>query len=105
LGFRLPTSTHKKFHVDKTSEMPQGGLINTSQFGYKEMDDFGTWNVQTIFETGALISSLSQQKKYMLDITALQKTRWQQGKDLMDMKSHTLFCSAKENGTRGICGR
>jgi len=56
-------------------EIPQGGLINTSQSSYKEKDDFGAWNIRTLFETGALISSLSQQKKYTLDITALQKTR------------------------------
>ena len=30
---------------------------------------------------------------------ALQETRWQ-GKDIMDMKSHTLFYSGKEEGTR-----
>jgi len=30
---------------------------------------------------------------------ALQETRWQ-GKDIMDMKSHTLFCGGKKGGTR-----
>jgi len=30
---------------------------------------------------------------------ALQETS-RQGKDIMDMKSHTLFCSGKEEGTR-----
>jgi hypothetical protein len=38
-------------------------------------------------------------KKYRLNITALQETRWQ-GKDLMDMKSHTIFYDGKEKGTR-----
>jgi exonuclease III len=42
---------------------------------------------------------LSQLKQYELDITALQETRWQ-GKDIMDMKSHTLFYSGKQEGTR-----
>ena len=52
-----------------------------------------------MFKTGALLSLLSQLKQYKLDITALQETRWQ-GKDIMDMKSHTLFYSSKEGGTR-----
>ena len=52
-----------------------------------------------MFKTGALLSLLSQLKQYKLDITALQETRWQ-GKDIMDMKSHTLFYSGKEEGTR-----
>ena len=42
---------------------------------------------------------LSQLKEYRLAITALQETRWQ-GKDVMDMKSHTLLYSGKEGGTR-----
>jgi exonuclease III len=62
---------------------------------------FGTWNVRTLFKTGALISLLSQLKEYRLGITALQETRWQ-GKDVMGMKSHTLFYSGKEEGTREL---
>ena len=41
----------------------------------------------------------SQLNKYRLAITALQETRWQ-GKDIMDIKSHTLFYSGKEKGVR-----
>jgi exonuclease III len=44
---------------------------------------------------------LPQLKEYRLGITALQETRWQ-GKDIMDMKSHTLFYSGKEEGTREL---
>ena len=46
-----------------------------------------------------MLSLLSQLKEYRLTITALQETRWQ-GKDIMDMKSHTLFYSGKEEGSR-----
>jgi exonuclease III len=42
---------------------------------------------------------LSQLKEYRLARTALQETRWQ-CKDIMDMKSHTLFYSGKEKGVR-----
>jgi exonuclease III len=52
-----------------------------------------------VLKPGALLSSLSPLKQYKLDITALQETRWQ-GKDIMDMKSHMLFYSGKEEGTR-----
>jgi hypothetical protein len=40
------------------------------------------------FKTGVLISLLSQLKQYRLDITGLQGTRLE-GKDIMDVKSHT----------------
>ena len=56
---------------------------------------FGTWTVRTLYKTGALLSLLLQLKEYRLAIMALQETRWQ-GKDIMDMKSHTLFNSGKE---------
>jgi hypothetical protein len=38
-------------------------------------------------------------KQYRVAITAIQETRWQ-GKDIKDMKSHTLFYSGKEEGSR-----
>jgi len=37
----------------------------------------GTWNVQTLFKTTALISLLFQLKQYRLRVTALQETRLQ----------------------------
>ena len=49
---------------------------------------FGTWNVRTLFKTGALISLLSQLKQCRICIIALQATKWQ-GKDIMDMTSLT----------------
>jgi exonuclease III len=60
---------------------------------------FGTWNVQTLYKTGALLSVLSPLKEYRLAIMAIQETRWQ-GKDIQDMKSHTLFYSGKEEGSK-----
>jgi len=80
--------------------MPQMGLATRRQPGCKEKElIFGTWNVQTLFKTRALLLLLSQLKEDRLAITALQETRWQ-GKDIMDMKSHTLFYSGKEGRTR-----
>jgi exonuclease III len=89
-------------YVEKSSKMPQKGLVNRRQPGYKDKDlIFGIWNVQTLFKTVALISLFSQLKEYRLGITALQETRWQ-GKDITDMKSHTLFYSGKEEETREL---
>ena len=59
---------------------------------------FGKRNVRILFKTGALLSVLSLLKEYRLAITALQETRCQ-GKDLMDMKSHTHLHWERE-GTR-----
>jgi exonuclease III len=60
---------------------------------------FGTWNFRTLYKTGTLLSLLSQLKEYRLAIMVIQETRWQ-GKDIKDMKSHTLFYSGKEEGSR-----
>jgi hypothetical protein len=81
--------------------MPRIGLTNRRP-DYREKEFiFGTWNVRTLFNTGALLSMLSQLKDYRLQITALRDIRWQ-GKDIhvMDKKSHTLFHSGNEEGTR-----
>ena len=75
--------------------------INRQRPGCKEKElIFGTWNVRTIFRTGGLLSLLSQLNEYRIAITALQETRWMQGKDIMHMKSHTLCYSGKEKGVR-----
>jgi hypothetical protein len=51
--------------------------INSRRPGCKEKElIFGTWNVRTLFRTGALLSLLSQLKEYRLAITALQETRY-----------------------------
>jgi hypothetical protein len=83
--------TPEKIYVQKTSETPRTGSINRRRLGCKEKElIFGTWNVRTSYRTEALLSLLSQLKEYRLAITALQETRWQ-GKDIMDMKSHTIL--------------
>ena len=93
--------TLEKTYVQKTSEMPRMESINKQRPGCKEKElIFGTWNVRTLFRTGALLSLLSQLNEYRIAITALQETRWLQGKDIMHMKSHTLCYSDKEKGVR-----
>ena len=73
--------TIKKIYTEKTSNMLRMGKVNRRQPGYnKQTLIFGTWNVWILFKTRALISLISQLKLWMLNITALQETRWQ-GKD------------------------
>jgi len=87
--------------------MPRMDSINRRRPGCKEKElIFGTWNVRTLFRTGALLSLLSQLKEYRLAITALQKTRWRQGKAIMDMKSQTFLQWQRKGSQRiwgGIC--
>jgi hypothetical protein len=52
----------------------------------------GTWNVPILYKTGALLSLPSQLKEYRYAVTAVQ--------DIQDVKSHTLFYSGKEEGSR-----
>jgi len=68
-----------KIFVKKPSKMPRTVLISRRRCGYMEKDlKCGTWNVQTRFNTTALISLLFQLKQYRLSVTALQETRPQQ---------------------------
>jgi hypothetical protein len=74
------TSPHTKLMLRKSQRLPQAGLINRRQSGYKEKDlTFDTWNIQTLFKTGALISLLSQLKPRTTGIHRLENTSQVQG--------------------------
>lgn len=59
--------------------------------------EFGTWNVRTLYKTGALLSVISQIQKYNISVTAVQETRWH-GSGISDMKKHTVLYSGKNKG-------
>ena len=62
VGVKL-NSPHTKLISRKSQRLPQTGLINRRQSGYKEKDlTFDTWNIQTLFKTSELVSLLSQLK-------------------------------------------
>jgi hypothetical protein len=62
-GVRPTTSPSKNVYVEKPSKMPRMGLINRRRSGFKEKGFiFGTWNVRTLFKTGALTYLPSQFK-------------------------------------------
>lgn len=60
-------------------------------------NDFGTWNVRSLYKTGALRALLQEIDKYNIDLIALQETRWI-GNAIYDYKGHTVIYSGKENG-------
>ena len=62
LGVKL-TSPQTRLMLRKSQRLPQTELINRTRSGYKEKDlTFDTWNSQTQFKAGALISLFSQLK-------------------------------------------
>jgi len=75
-GLRMKlTSPHTKLMLRKSQRLPQAGLINRRQSGYKEKDlTFDTWKIQTLFKTGGLISLLSQVKPRTTGIHHLENT-------------------------------
>lgn len=60
---------------------------------------FGSWNVRSLFRTGSIKTLLTELTKYKLDIVAIQESKLL-GKEIMDMKTHTIFKSGKIEGNR-----
>lgn len=56
-----------------------------------------TWNVQTMNESGKLEEVIGQQKKYQVDIMAVQEIRWKR-KGTLDSDDHALYYSGSERG-------
>jgi len=52
----------------------------------------GSWNVLSLYQSGALKMLLSQLDSYKMDITAIQEIRWT-GEGIIDKKNHTIFYS------------
>jgi len=62
-------------NVQKTSDMPPTESINRRRPGCKEQElIFGTWNVRTLFKTGALLS-LSTMKQNKFELGPWQLTK------------------------------
>jgi hypothetical protein len=52
----------------------------------------GSWNVLSLYQSGALKMPLSQLDSYKMDVTAIQEIRWT-GEGIIDKKNHTIFYS------------
>ena len=61
----------------------------------------GTWNVLSLYQSGALKKLLSQLDLYNTDITALQEIRWT-SEGIIDKENHTIFYSCDK--TRHVFG-
>lgn len=59
----------------------------------------GSWNVRTVYASGALRILLDQLDKYKIGIAAIQETKWL-GKEIMEYGFHVILKSGKETGNR-----
>jgi exonuclease III len=57
--------------------------------------NIGTWNVLSLYRSGALKLLLKQLGKYKADIIALQEIRWN-GEGILEKQDHTIFYSCEE---------
>jgi hypothetical protein len=100
IGVGSGADISKKIYVEITSTMPRMGLMNRRGYGCKRRDlIFGTWHIRTLKVEQLYLSALPIKTVQAQHITALQETMML-GKDFMDMKSHILFYTRKEKGTR-----
>jgi exonuclease III len=60
--------------------------------------EFGTWNVRTLYKSGALKALIKQIQQYKFKVIAIQETRWL-GNEIWDTKTHTILNSGKKQGT------
>lgn len=68
-------------------------------FGNKEMKkelNIFTWNVRTLYRTGALRDLTGILSKYNSDVTDIQEIRWP-GKGQLENPNYTLYYSCSEN--------
>jgi hypothetical protein len=61
----------------------------------------GTWNVRSLYKTGALKALIMQLEKYRIYITAVQETRWL-GSGIHVLKKHSILYSGKERGAMSL---
>jgi len=61
----------------------------------------GTWNVRTLYGTGALTTVVSAIETYRLDIAAIQELRWT-GSGSIKSNNHTVFYSGGTNHEAGV---
>jgi exonuclease III len=53
--------------------------------------------VRSLYKPGAIKALIPQLQQHKIHIVAIQETRWH-GKVIMDMKTHTVLYSSKEEG-------
>lgn len=66
--------------------------------------NIGTWNIRTLYQTGALSNTIQQLEKYQMNITAIQEIRWT-GTGTLNKNNFTIYYSGGTNNKHEFgCG-
>jgi hypothetical protein len=92
LGVGMTIPPRLRNIVTKSEEVKTGLICQgRHRKGLKDLRA-GSWNVLSLYQSGALKLLLSQLDSYKMDITAIQDMRWI-GEGIIDKRYHTIFYS------------
>ena len=83
-------------HSDLRAGTASGGSKNRIKKDLR----IGTWNVQTLYKTGALQVAVRETEKYELDILAIQEVRWE-GQDSIRQGKYTFYYGGAQSHNFG----
>ena len=83
-------------HSDLRAGTASGGSKNRIKKNLR----IGTWNVQTLYKTGALQVTVRETEKYELDILAIQEVRWE-GQDSIHQGKYTFYYGGTQSHNFG----
>ena len=72
----LTTLPSKKQLVQEQTNLPRDRVFGKSTGKRKKDLLFGTWNVRTLYKSGAVHNIVNEVEKYKIKLTALQEIRW-----------------------------
>ncbi|VVC46374.1 Endonuclease/exonuclease/phosphatase [Cinara cedri] len=88
---RRITPCRKKTYVQEPNKRPRiSGAKENKNGNWKSEISLGTWNVGTLYSTGAAHTVTQEIGRYKLKIVAIQEIRWQGGGSL-DINNYTIF--------------
>jgi hypothetical protein len=70
----------------------QAGWIEYRRPGKNNCLRFGTWNVLTLYKSGALRNVINAAVEYGIQVLAVQEVRWT-GSGVLDRREYTFYCS------------
>jgi hypothetical protein len=104
LGVGLRTSPCKKRVVMKPHSKPRNAMNTRLKQRHLPRQTrntdltIGTWNVQTVLQSGKMVQIADEVLKLGIDLVALQEIRWQ-GQGEITKKNFTIIYSGPENRT------
>ena len=100
LSERPTTPPRKKSLVQETANQPRIPQNHTQRRPQQRKTDndlsLATWNLRSLFARGALQCTLTDLKKYRIQIAAVQETRWVNS-GIHTMSSHSFYFSGSNN--------